>query len=54
MGGQLWVNSKLADEVIVAKTGRQELKVSQTTYKSSTTLKIEIIDPVLARKLKPI
>jgi len=54
MGGQLWANSSLAEEVIVANTGRQELKVSQTIYKRSTTLKIEIIEPVLARKLKPI
>jgi len=54
MGGHLWANSILAEEVMVANTGRQELNVSQTIYKSNTTLKIEIIEPVLAKKLKPI
>jgi len=54
MGGNLWLNSILLGAEITAKAGRLVAQASHSVNKSSTTEKIEIMDPTLAKKLNPI
>ena len=54
IGGNLCLNSILLGAEITVSAGRLDAQASQSVNKSSTTEKIEIIEPTLARKLNPI
>lgn len=54
IGGNLCLNSILEGEEITVKAGRFDAQASHSVKRRSTTEKIEIIEPTLAKKLNPI